>query len=186
VSTTMTRRAGVAAMLVPLLVAVGEAGNQTISRGALHGVALGLLVAGFAAFAFALWGLRRRHGGLGRWGRGALWLFVASPFIAAPFGWGAGVAFLCVHLVVLSLVGVGMLHARVLPSVAVGLFTLTPVVTLLAAAGISAGAGDTGPLLLPAGIVASSIGLAWLGLVLWREPALDMRPAAGTGPFATA
>lgn len=186
VSTRITRQAGIAAMLVPLLIVAGESGNQMIDRGALHGAALFLLAGGFAAFAFALWGLRRRHGGLGRWGRASFWLFVASPFIAAPFAWGAGVAFLCVQLVVLTLLGIGMIRARILPGLAVGLFTFTPAATLLAAAATSAGSADTGPYLLPAGIVVSAVGLAWLGLAMWREPALDVRPSSGTGPLATA
>ena len=186
VSTRLTRQAGIAAMLVPPLLAVGETGNQTIDRGALHGAALGLLAAGFAAFTFGLWGLRRRHGGLGRWGKSSMWLFLASPFIAAPFGWGAGVAFLCVQLLVLCLLGIGMIRARILPTVAVALFTFTPAATLLASAAVSTGSGDTGPYLLPAGILVSALGLAWLGAAMWREPALDVRPSAGTGPLAAA
>ena len=185
VSTRITRQAGVAAMLVPLLIVVGESGNQATDRGALHGTALFLLAAGFGAFAFAVWGLRRRHGGLGRWGRSAFWLFVASPFIAAPFAWGAGVAFLCVQLVVLTLLGIGMIRARILPALGVGLFTFTPAATLLAAAAISTGSRDTGPYLLPGGVLVSALGLAWLGLAMWREPALDARSGSGAGPLAT-
>ena len=186
VSTSTTRRAGVAAMLVPLLLVIGETGNQVIPRGVVHGAALFLLAGGFGAFAFAVWGLRRRHGGLGRWGRVSFWLFMASPFIAAPFGWGAGAAFLFLQLVVLTLLGVGMIRARILPVLGVGLFTFTPTAMLLAAAIMSIGPRDTGPYLMPAGVLLSAVGLAWLGLAMWREPALDVRPPAGTGPLATA
>ena len=115
VSTHITRQAGFAAMLVPLLVVIGQSGNLAIDGGALHGVAVVLLGAAFAAFAFAVWGMRKRHGGLGRWGRAAFWLFIASPFIAAPFSWGAGAAFLAVQLVVVTLLGIGMIRARILP-----------------------------------------------------------------------
>jgi hypothetical protein len=184
VSTRVTRQAGVAAMLVPLLLVVGEFGNQTIDRGALHGAALAVLGAGLAALALALWGLRRRHGGLGGWGRASFWLFVASPFIAAPFAWGAGVAFLCVQLLVLTLLGIGMIRARILPRFAVALFTFTPAATLLATAAVSAGSGDAGPYLLPTGIMVSAVGLGVVGLALWREPALDMRANSETGPLA--
>ena len=59
VSTTVTRRAGVAAMIAPVLGVVGEIGNETIDRGPLHGVAVALIVAGFAMFVVALWGLWR-------------------------------------------------------------------------------------------------------------------------------
>jgi len=69
VSTHTTRRAGIAAMAAPVLTVVGQWGNLTIERGAGHGVAVGLLLVAFAAFAYALWGLRLRHGGLGGWGR---------------------------------------------------------------------------------------------------------------------
>lgn len=186
VSTCLTRRAGVAAMFVPVLIVVGETGNQTIDRGTLHGAALAVLAAGFAAFAFALWGLRRRHGGLGAWGRASFLLFLASPFIAAPFAWGAGVAFLCVQLLVLTLLGIGMIRARILPTAAVSLFTFTPAATLLVGTAFSTGSGDGGPYLLPAGIVLSALGLGWLGAAMWREPALDVRPGAGRGPLATA
>lgn len=87
VSTQSTRHAGVAGMAVPTFIGVGMAGNFGIERGALHGASFALLVASFGAFSVAMWGLRKRHGGLGRIGRVALVLFFASPFIAAPSAW---------------------------------------------------------------------------------------------------
>lgn len=187
VSTRITRQAGFAGMLVPLLVAVGQAGNLAIDDGALHGVAVVLLGAAFAAFVFAVWGIRKRHGGLGRWGRASFWLFIASPFIAAPFTWEAGGAFLALQLVVVMLLGIGMIRARILPGLAVGLFAFAPVVTLLTVVAISSTVeGDTDLYVFSAGAIVMAVGLAWVGLAMWREPALDVRPGPGTGPLATA
>src|SRR5687767_7126537 len=131
VSTRITRLGGLAAMLAPLLAIAGEVGNLTIKRGVMHGGAIALLVSGFVVFAFSLWALRTRHGGLGGVGRVAFWLFVASPFISAPFMWFAGVVFFLVQLVVVTLLGVGMLRARVLPRVPVALFSFAPVATVV-------------------------------------------------------
>lgn len=184
VSTQLTRRAGLAAMLAPPLTVVGAVGNAAIDRGALHGAALTLLVAAFAAFALALWGVRKRHGGLGGWGRAAGWLFVASPVIALPFGWGAGAAFAFVQLAVVALLGIGMLRARILPVPAVGLFTLAPTATMVVAAALTAAGIDAAPY-APIGAAAFAAGLAWIGWALWREPALDV-PGDRPGPLATA
>lgn len=187
VSTRITRQAGFAAMLVPLLVVIGQSGNLAIDRGALHGIAVFLLVAAFAAFAFSVWGMRKRHGGLGRWGRAAFWLFIASPFIAAPFTWSAGAAFLAVQLVVVTLLGIGMIRARILPGVGVALFTFAPAATLLTAIAIASTVeGDADPYIFSAGATVMAAGLAWVGIAMWREPALDVRSSSGTGPLATA
>ena len=183
VSTTTTRYAGVAGMLFPALLILGQTGNERIPRGFMHGVALVVLAAGVAAFFYALWGLRLRHGGLGGWGRAAFWLFVASPFLSAPFAWGAGVAFICVQLIVAMLLGIGMLRARVLPPPPVAMFAFTPGAVLGVAAGVSALGADAGPL-FPLGIALFSFGMAWIGWVLWREPALDVRNGRNSGPLA--
>lgn len=187
VSTRITRQAGFAAMLVPLLVVIGQFGNLAIDNGALHGVAVAVLGVALACFAFAVWGMRKRHGGLGRWGRVAFWLFIASPFIAAPFTWQAGAAFLAVQLVVVTLLGIGMIRARILPVLAVGFFTLAPAATLLTAIAISLTVkGDTDQYVFTAGAMVMALGLALVGLAMWREPALDARSSSGTGPLATA
>ncbi len=186
VSTRFTRRAGLAAMLAPVLMIIGAFGNEAVpaSEGALHGVFVMLLVAAFGAFTVAMWGLRQRHGGLGGFGRAALWLFVASPVIAAPFMWGAAVAFAFVQLVVVALLGIGMIRARILPVSAVGLFTIAPVVTIVAAAALdAAGVGDA--LAVPVGATGFATGLAWVGWAMWREPALDVPGRPGPGPLAT-
>lgn len=175
VSTTITRRAGVAAMLAPILGVVGEIGNETIARGPLHGVAVGLIVAGFALFVVALWGLRQRHGGLGGWGRAGFWLFVASPIISIPFTYVAGVAFALMMTIVVFLLGLGMLRARVLPQLPVALFTLVPLPAGLIAGIITMSFMNSLFGVLVGG-ASCAIGLMWIGWILWREPALDVRP----------
>lgn len=186
VSTRLTRRAGLAAMLAPLVAVIGAIGNEAVpaSEGSLHGVFVVLLVAAFGVFAFAMWGVRQRHGGLGVWGRAAFWLFVASPVIVLPFGWGAGAAFAVVQLAVVALLGIGMIRARILPVPAVGLFTLAPALTIVMAAALTA-AGVDAALYAPVGLAASAVGLAWVGWAMRREPALDVHGRSGSGPLAT-
>jgi hypothetical protein len=173
VSTTVTRRAGVAAMLAPVLVLVGEVGNETIDRGPLHGVAVALILAGFATFVVALWGLRQRHGGLGAWGRTGLWLFVASPVISIPFMWAAGVVFAFVMTIVVFLLGVGMMRARVLPQLPVALFTLVPL-PLGLLVGMATASFMNSLLGVLAGAASCAIGLLWIGWIMSHEPALDV------------
>ncbi|HEX2040537.1 MAG TPA: hypothetical protein VHF47_12505 [Acidimicrobiales bacterium] len=185
VSTNTSRRAGVAAMAAPVLFAVGQAGNVTVERGAGHGVAVALMLLAVGVFAFGLWGLRARHGGLGAWGRAALWLFVASPVLALPFGWGAGIALVYVQLVVVALLGMGMLRARVLPPVPVAMFSLSAPATVATAAMLTAVGVDASQY-MPLGVLACLLGYMWLGWAMWREPALDAgRPSPGaSGPLA--
>ena len=172
VSTTLTRRAGVAAMLTVPLVTIGQAGNHLTDRGFVHGAFVSMEGAAFFTFCFALWGLRRRHGGLGRVGRTAFWLFVAAPFLSVPFTWMAGVAWAAQMLVVMTLLGVGMLSARVLPPLPVVLFAFTPLVALFVTPVVAMLEFD-GPWLLsffaPVGV-----GLVWIGWAMSREPALDV------------
>ena len=131
-----------------------------------------MLVVALGVCASRSWGIRRRHGGLGGWGRAAFWLFVASPFIAAPFAWGAGYAFAAVQLVVLTLLGIGMIRARILPVPAVALFTLAPPCTVVA---VVLSGEDAAAYAAIAGAAASALGLMWVGWAMWREPALDVR-----------
>lgn len=183
VSTTLTRRAGLAAIATPILLAIGAWGNAGINAGAAHGAAVGLLLAALATFVFGLWGLRVRHGGLGRMGRVAFWLTIASPFISAPFGWGAGAAWLVVMSVVLVLVSIGMLRAQVLPVVPIVLFVVGPLGMLVLGFGMTAAGADTDPYAgLP--LLSTFVGYAWLGWAMWREPALDL--PMSNGPLATA
>jgi hypothetical protein len=182
VSTSLTRRSGVAAMAAVALLAVGQTGNHLTTDGFVHAASLVLMTAGFLALAVGLWGIRRRHGGLGVVGRVAFWGFVAAPFIAAPFVYFGPFVWAAELLLIMSLLGLGMIRARVLPVPAVALFTLSPIF-MLAVIGVCIAAGlDAGPgflaLLAPVGA-----GYAWLGWAMWREPALDLhRETRGASP----
>lgn len=185
VSTSLTRRAGAAAAASVVLLAVGQTGNHLTSRGALHGAFLLLMAAGFAAFAAGLWGVRRRHGGLGTIGRVAFWWFVAAPFIAAPFTYASPLVLAVEWLLIMSLLGVGMLRARVLPAPAVTMFTMSPLFALGVVAVMLLAGLDAGPWFLSL-LAPVALGYAWLGWAMSREPALDVRAAPGGGPLATA
>jgi hypothetical protein len=185
VSTQLTRRAGLAAIVAPPLALLGGAANFSIERGIIHGAGAAAMTAAFAIFVFALWGLRARHGGLGGYGRAALWVFLASPLVSAPFTWFAMFVFVPLQMVVLALLGVGMMKARVLPQTAVALFTWAPVLTLIASV-LAVPLGLRPIVFLPAGALAFTTGLVWAGLVMWREPALDVPTPSSAGPFAAA
>jgi hypothetical protein len=184
VSTTQTRRAGLAAIASVVLFTVGQSGNDPAGRGTVHGMFLAMIAFGLAAFAFGLWGIRLRHGGLGLIGRVAFWWFVASPLLAAPFGWGAGAALAGEWLLIMVLLGVGMIRARVLPVPAVVLFTLSPVVSVVIGLLSSRELFNTQyGFLVP--IAPVCVGYMWLGWAMWHEPALDTRRSRhDAGPLA--
>lgn len=185
VPTSRTRAAGLAAMLTPILLLVGQYLNVNIpsDRGPAHGVGVVMLVAAIPAFVFGLWGLRARHGGLGRLGKIAIVCAVLSPFLVfsawTAVQWFGGMGLLGLAVVVLC---VEMLRANVLPVVPLVLLATGPVGILALVVGISAAGGDAGdvwayPMLLTA------IGFVWLGWYLWREPAVDA--TYRHGPVAT-
>ena len=185
VSTTLTKRAGVAAMATVPLLAVGQAGNVLTSRGAVHAGFLVMMAAGFAALAVGLWGIRRRHGGLGKLGRVAFWWFVISPALAAPGMYAAPMILAVEWLLIMSLLGVGMIRARVLPTPAVVLFTMSPLVAIAVVVAMSAAGLDAGPWFLTL-LAPVAAGYLWLGWAMSREPALDTRPGEHAGPMAMA
>ena len=174
VSTSLTRRSGVAAIAAVVLLAVGQTGNHLTTDGLVHASFLGLMTAGFLAFPLGLWGIRQRHGGLGMVGRVAFWGFVAAPFIAAPFVYFGPLVWAAEMLLITSLLGLGMTRARILPVPAVALFTLSPIF-MLVVIGVSFAAGfDAGPWFLALlGVVGA--GYMWIGWAMWQEPALDLR-----------
>lgn len=179
VSTTFTRRAGLAAMLAPPVVTAGTL-SAAAANSTQPGSGIGVLgvVAGAALFVFALVGLRVRHGGLGALGRAAFWLAVLALPIALPFSW-AGLVVLAVELgIVLLLYGIAMLRAAVLPPVAVSLFAFTwP--AWAPAAWIITAAGEDANRFAPAPVLVTFGALMWLGRALWREPGLDARTSNG-------
>lgn len=180
VATTFTRRAGLAALLLPVLGLVGAllmtiGDDKTLVRN-LGIVALVLV---FALFVFAVVGLRRRHrGALGAWGTASLGVFLASPVIAFPFGWGAGAAFAAALMVAVMLMAIGMLRAGVLPRAPVALFGFAGSVGIIVAL-----PGDTLAFAY-LGFALVAVGLGWLGWVMWHEDALDV--SSGPTPLATA
>ena len=183
VPTTRTRQAGLAAMLAPLLLAFGQWGNVATDRGGAHGVAVALLTFSFPAFVFGLWGLRARHGGLGRLGRAALLLAVCAPAVSLVAGWGAPFVFIPMIAVAQVVFAVEMLRASVLPVLPLSLFAAGAVVALVdvAAAGIvTLAGGDAGHASSPATVALVTLpmlltasGFTWLGWRLWCEPAAD-------------
>lgn len=184
VSTTLTRRAGIAAMVAPPLmlggIAVAAASNST-QPGSGIGVVASLAAA--ALFVFALVGLRARHGGLGTLGRIAFWLAIIAVPFSSLFSWDGMVVLAVLLGVVVALFGTAMLRAAILPRAAAGIFAFSwpawaPVAWVITLAGDDANKYAAFPVLATLGA------LMWLGLAMWREPALDARPTSG--PLATA
>lgn len=171
VSTTRTRTAGLAAMLTPLLLVVGQYLNITVDRGAVHGIGVALLVAAIPTFVFGLWGLRARHGGLGRLGRVAIVCAVISPFLTFAGYVGLVAAIGLAGLAVVVLV-IEMLRANVLPVVPLVLLAAGPVGVLVVVVGITTAGGDAGDLWAYP-VLLTAVGFVWLGWCLWREPAVD-------------
>lgn len=130
-STTFTRRAGLSAAVAPFLLLLGAWGNAYFEsndgfNGQLHGLAVVCVVVGVCAFILGMFGLGVRHRGLGRFGKAAFILMLLSPFLAAPFTYGAGAAFLVVIGVAVTLLAIGMLRAGALPVIPVVLLGLAP------------------------------------------------------------
>jgi hypothetical protein len=187
VSKRLTRRAGLAAMVAPPLMAAGAftAGLGGGSKQPYSGMGVAMTLAAIAGFVYALVGLRARHGGLGPLGRIAFWLAILAIPIAMPFGY-TGIIVLAVELgVVVALYGIAMLRAAILPRLPVALFAFTwpawaPTAWLITAAGGDANLYAILPILVTLG------SFAWLGWAMWREPALDVRTPSGAGPLAAA
>jgi hypothetical protein len=190
VSSNFTRRAGLIATAAPLLLLLGLCGNQIFYddkhgiRGTLHGLSSGLLLPlALLAFLIGLLGLRARHRGLGRLGTAAMVTVVAVPFVAAPFGWGAGGVALLVLGVAVILLGIGMLRAGVLPVAPLVLFVAGPaLMMLLTLVVVSANSDNDWVMFAP--LLLTLVAASWLGWYQWNEPALD-RPT-GNSPLAAA
>lgn len=188
-STNFTRRAGLVAAFSPFLVLLGTWGNHIFRgdkegvRGTLHGASFGLLLPlGVCAFLIGLLGLRARHRGLGRFGTAALATVVAAPFIAIPFGWGAGMVATLVLGAAVILLGIGMLRAGVLPVTPLVLFVAGPaLMTVIAFAVVPQVENANWLAFVP--LLSTAVATSWLGWYQWKEPALDRptssRPVAG-------
>lgn len=183
VPTTRTRAAGLAALVTPLLLVVGQSINVTVARGFVHGIGVVMLTAAIPAFVFALWGLRARHGGLGRLGKAAIVGAVTSPFVTFIAGYyGLFAAIFLLGLAVVVLV-IEMLRANVLPVVPLVMLAAGPVGVFVLVVGTIA-AGIDGGDLAPYPMLVTVVGYVWLGWYLFCEHAVD----AGSrhGPLATA
>jgi hypothetical protein len=172
VPTTRTRRAGLALALAPASLVIGAIGNVAVRRGSVHGLAVMLMVAAFPLLVFGLWGLRARHGGLGRIGLAALVLAAAAPILS--FAALRAAVYLLALLLGIALVMfvVEMLRASVLPVVPLVLMAAGPVAYLAVSIGLVVADVDTGQAVLLS-LSVSGVGLIWTGWYLWREPAVD-------------
>ena len=113
-------------------------------------------------------------------------MFIAAPFVAAPFAWVALIAWAVQMLIILTVLGVSMLNARVLPRAAVALFAFTPLAALALMPVVDwLYKPEEGPWLLS---FLAPVGLAflWIGWAMSREPALDVRTTDQSGPMALA
>lgn len=183
VPTNRTRAAGLAALFTPILIGVGQYLNATVDRGFVHGIGVVSLTAAIPAFVFGLWGLRSRHGGLGRLGKIAIAAAVMSPllsFVAGYYGLFAAIVLLALSVIVLV---VGMLRANVLPVTPLVLLAAGPIAATALLAGAELMGDDAGGIVVYA-TLPTVVGFTWLGWYLWREPAVD--GAHSSGPLAAA
>lgn len=176
VPTRRTRLAGLALFAAPIALVLGHIGNVSTDKdNALHGPAVFVEAMALPLLLFGLWGLRNRHGGLGRAGTAAFVLALVS----VPVGFGgypgffAALGLLSCALVLFS---VTLLRARVLPVfpiIMLGLGPLVGSVLMVTAWAIQDDADAANGLLVTIGFVA--VAAAWLGWAMWREPAVDRR-----------
>lgn len=179
VPTTKTRLAGLALFAAPIALALGHLGNiSTDKDNALHGPAVFLEVLALPLLMFGLWGLRSRHGGLGRAGTAAFVLALVSVPVAFGGypGFFAALGLLSCALVVFSIT---LLRARVLPVLPIVMLGLGPVIgsaSMVVAWAVQDDADATHGLFVTIGFVA--VAATWLGWAMWRESAVD-RPRVG-------
>jgi hypothetical protein len=181
VSTTRTRAAGLAALVTPVLLVVGQYLNVTVDRGFVHGIGVVLLTAVIPTFAFVLCGLRARHSGLGRLGQAAIVTAIVAPFVsfAGVHGYFAAIGLLGLSVVVLV---VAMLRAHVLPALPLVLLATGPVGLIGVIMSIESEGADV---FMAYPMVLALVGYVWLGWHLFREPIIDT-PGRHHTPPATA
>ncbi len=183
VPTNRTRAAGLAALVTPVLLVAGQYINLNVERGFVHGIGVMSLVAAIPAFVYFLWGIRARHGGLGRLGKIAVIGSLVAPcgaFANSRYAFFAAVALFALAVVVLV---VEMLRANVLPVTPLVLLATGPIFLVVFTLRVTAGSGDAGDEWMWS-MLPMAAGYLWLGWYLWREPAFDSAPRRG--PFATA
>ncbi len=176
VPTKRTRLAGLALFAAPFALALGHLGNVSTDKdNALHGPAVFVEVMALPLLMFGLWGLRKRHGGLGRAGSTAFVLALLSVPVAFG-GYPGFFAALGLLSCALVLFAVTLLRARVLPVLPIVMLGLGPLVgsvLMVTAWAIQDDADASHGLLVTIGFVA--VAATWLGWAMWREPAVDRR-----------
>jgi hypothetical protein len=190
VPTVKTRLAGFALLLAPFLVLFGEWGNEaTDNTGGMHGTAVFVLCLAFPALIFGLWGLRTRHGGLGRLGRTALIVAILSPILAHAAAYAAILLFAVLVELAILVFCVEMLRASVLPVAPLTVMIAGPIavlalgVVMLVASIAGADAGQWPAAVYLSPIALTAVGLGWVGWHLSQETPVDRahdRPLAST------
>jgi hypothetical protein len=180
VPTRRTCWTGLSLFLAPVLLIGGTIGNWSTGKTWLHGLLVFVSVLSVPALLFGMWGLRRRHGGLGRVGLAAFILALAGvPVFFVAGYYGAFVSFVFVG-VALAIFAVEMLRAQVLPVAPIVLLASGPVLMMTVPVVLAVVPGDV--TLAAVGLVPIFAALMWLGWLMWREPAVDR----GVGPLAAA
>ncbi|MBW3663136.1 MAG: permease prefix domain 1-containing protein [Actinobacteria bacterium] len=172
--TRFTRLAGAAGMSLPvvgllaaLVTASSVAGTSLSWLGAASWSTMAMLLV------ITVIGLYRRHGATGgTLARAGMALFAASPLLALPAGYGAGVMLPFVAGAGLSVLAVAWWRADVLPRfVAAAVAAVPPLAILVMGIG-SAVHLDMGRY----GVVfagALTLAVAWLSATMWRETPVD-------------
>jgi hypothetical protein len=171
--TTTTRLSGLGAMLIPVSVLLGLLLVYYDGWGDPgHWVGSGLLFAAFGQLAFFVAGLWKRHAGsLGNWGKAAIVILIASPFLSIPFLWAAPLALLVCLSVSFLLLSIGIWRAGRLPWKPLVLCALGPAY-IVGVGWIGAIVGFDGARYFAAGgFPPIAIGFVWMGYVLWSEKA---------------
>lgn len=192
VATTFTRRSGLAgALLAPIAVAAVLLEWADLSSGpdALRSVPGWLAGAGAVAFGVAFAGLALRHRrALGGWGRAARLVAILALPLSVPFGWGAPAALLAWLALSATLLAIGMWSIGVLPRAPLALLAVLPPLTLVflgvgTLAEKDMGHGRAGAVTVAA-LALTVTAVSWLGLVMWREPAVDAGDTRASLPAA--
>ena len=176
VPTRRTRWAGLALFLAPLLLVGGTIGNWSTGKTWLHGLLVFVSVLSVPALLYGMWGLRCRHGGLGRGGLVAFAAALAAVpvhFVAGWYGVFVGFGILATALVIFA---VEMLRAQVLPVVPIVLLAAGPTTGLVVLAVLAVVPGKA-QLAAIVALVPTAVAMMWLGWCMWREPAVDRRQA---------
>jgi len=180
VPTRRTRAAGLVLFLAPVMLVVGTIGNVSTGKTWVHGLLVFISALSLPALLYGLWGLRKRHGGLGRAGLLAFVVALVAAPVSMFFAYWGLIVFPALLALALLVFAVEMLRARILPVAPLVLLAASP---LLAAVVFVAGGPMYNDLAaLAVALFPLTVALMWLGWVMWREPAVDR----GVGPLAAA